>query len=156
MSSFRRRALLCAALLMSTACYALEWRPVNPAELALKESRVDKNADAEVLEWDVRLTDTLANREYEHSAVENYLRIKIFTDKGKDQRGTVKIEYQNKSNVGDVAGRTIRPDGSIVEMSHDAVFDKLVVKAGGLKVKRAVIRASRGGAGRDHRVSLDG
>ncbi|HEX4231062.1 MAG TPA: DUF3857 domain-containing protein [Bryobacteraceae bacterium] len=101
----------------------------------MKESRVEKNADAEVLEWDIRVTDTLLDREYEHHSVAQYLRIKIFTDKGKDERGTVKIEYQNKESVGDVSGRTIRPDGSVIEMSGDAIFDKVVAKAGGLKVK---------------------
>ncbi|HEX4808237.1 MAG TPA: DUF3857 domain-containing protein [Bryobacteraceae bacterium] len=129
------RVVLYAILLFPTACYAVEWKPVSPEELALKESRVEKNADAEVLEWDVRVADTLFNAEYEHHAMVHYLRIKIFTDKGKDERGTVKIEYQNKETVGDVSGRTIRPDGSIVEMSHDAVFDKVVAKAGGLKVR---------------------
>ena len=129
------RTVLCASLLISSACYAVEWKPVDPAELALKESRVEKNAAAEVLEWDVRISDTLVNHEYARHVVEQYLRIKIFNDKGKEDRGTVKIEYLNKENIGDVTGRTIKPDGSIVELSRDAIFDKVVVKAGGLKVK---------------------
>jgi hypothetical protein len=131
----QRCGVACVFLLFSTACYAVEFRPVSASELALKESRIEKNADAEVLEWDVRITDTLVNHEYEHHAVEQYLRVKIFTDKGKDERGVVKIEYLDKEGIGDIAGRTIAPDGTITEMSRDAVFDKVVVKAGGFKVK---------------------
>jgi hypothetical protein len=34
-----------------------EWRPVDPAQLALKEATVEPNADAEAIFWDIKIDD---------------------------------------------------------------------------------------------------
>src|SRR5438552_1556365 len=54
--------LMCAA----SALQAEAWLPVTPEEFALKAPRVDKNADAEALFWDVRVTDYLQGSGYAH------------------------------------------------------------------------------------------
>lgn len=43
--------------------------------------------------------------------------------------------YREGSKISDIAGRTINPDGTIVELKKDAIFDRTIVKAGGVKVK---------------------
>ena len=123
--------LLLAACPASLA--AADWRPIAPADFALKAARVEKDASAEALFWEVRLKDNVSGA---HAQVEfnHYLRIKIFTDKGRD-KATVEIPYWNKVSISDIAGRTVKPNGAVSEMEKDAVFDKNVVKVGGLKVK---------------------
>ena len=50
--------LVCFCLICPATAFAGdEWRPVSPAELALKEPVVDKGADAEAIFWEVRLSD---------------------------------------------------------------------------------------------------
>ena len=57
------------------------------------------------------------------------MRLKIFTERGKDL-GNVQIPYFGASNIYDIAGRTIHPDGSIVELKKDSIFDKVIEKRG--------------------------
>ncbi len=60
--------------------------------------------------------------------------MKIFQDKGRD-RAKVDLEYGGKLHISGVAGRTIKPDGRIVEMKKDAIFDRDAVKGKGLRIK---------------------
>ncbi len=121
-------ALLAAPI--SVAYAADDWRPVDPAHLTMKTPVVEKDADAEVLFWDVRIDD------YSEDLVfTNYIRIKIFTARGVETQSKVDLEYFGSYRIKDVAGRTIKPDGSIVELKKDAVFDRTLVKLSGLKVR---------------------
>jgi transglutaminase superfamily protein len=47
----------------------------------------------------------------------------------------VDIIYSNRGNVFNIAARTIKPDGTIVEMKKDAVFDREIVRLSGVKFK---------------------
>lgn len=113
---------------------SVDWPPVIPAELALKQPRIDKDADAEALLWDVRMADEVGINE-ERSIRNHYLRIKIFTDRGRDKYSTVDINFDNHVRVSDIAGRTIKPNGEMVELKKDAIYERVLVKAGGVKVK---------------------
>lgn len=110
------------------------WRPVEPEELALKAPKVEKDADAEVLFWDVHVSYELQS-DYPQTVLMHYLRIKVFTERGRDQQSTVSIPYMGKTHISDISGHTIKPDGTVLDLKRDAVFDKDVIKAGGLKVK---------------------
>src|SRR5262249_59475638 len=50
-----------------------EWRPVDPADLALKAAVVEPNADAEAIFWDIRIDDGGEN----DLVLNHYVRIKI-------------------------------------------------------------------------------
>lgn len=50
-----------------------EWRPIDPAELALKAAIVEPDADAEAIFWDVRIDDGGDN----DLVLSHYVRIKI-------------------------------------------------------------------------------
>jgi Domain of Unknown Function with PDB structure (DUF3857)/Transglutaminase-like superfamily len=121
-------------LLGCPSTYAVTWRPVTSQELALRQSAKDPTADAEGLFRDVRVLNESAGFGYPHNVMSEYVRLKIFTERGK-KYGTVEIPYWGNSIVSNVAGRTIRPDGSIVELGKDAIFDKVIAKKNGKKVK---------------------
>src|SRR5258708_6573936 len=120
--------------LVATHASSDEWRPVDPAELALKTSTVEKDADAEALFWDVRVDDST-----EDLVLSHYLRIKIFTDRGKETQSKVQIPFGKifgeETKIKDIAARTIKPDGSVVELKKDDVFESTQVKVSGAKVK---------------------
>jgi hypothetical protein len=124
------------ALVAGTPAWATDWKPIAPAELALKVPRVQSGADAEALLWEVRIADDLDEdigrftTTYRH-----YLRIKIFTDRGRDAHGTIDIRYTSRMRVRDIAARTIRPDGSSVEVKKSDVYERTLIKADDLKLK---------------------
>lgn len=108
-----------------------EWRSVEPADIALKTPVVDPNADAEAIFWDIRVDDGGA---YD-LVLNHYVRIKIFTERGRDEHSKVDIPYVGNTKIKDVAARTIKPDGTILELAKEDVIEKVVVKVNGLKLR---------------------
>src|SRR5262249_41490725 len=106
----------------------------DPAHVALRAPVVEKDADAEALFWEVYFRDEF-DGSTAHKVFSNYVRIKIFSQRGVENHGKVDIVYSTRGNVRDIAARTIKPDGSIVEMKKDAVFDREIVRLSGIKVK---------------------
>jgi len=128
--------ILCPFLLLTplSTWAAVDWRPIDPSELAQKTAKVEPGADAEVLFWDVKIEDRVSGSD-PTLVLANYVRIKIFTDRGKERYSTVEIEKFGKRHIKDVAGRTIKPDGSTIDLKKDAVFERELAKTKGLKVK---------------------
>lgn len=108
-----------------------EWRLVDSAELTLKTGVVEKDADAEVLFWEVRIDDSSV----EELVLKNYVRIKVFTDRGKESQSKVDLPYAGSAKIKDIAARVIKADGTIVALKKEDIFDRTIVKASGLKVK---------------------
>jgi len=108
-----------------------EWRAVEPADLSSKTSTVEKDADAEALFWEVRVDDS----QPEELVLKNYIRIKVYTERGKESQSKVDLTYLGSSKVKDVAARVIKADGSIVELKKEDIFDRTIVKASGVKYK---------------------
>lgn len=122
-------------LLCGTAALpSTDWPPVDPADLALKEPRVEKDADAEAIYWEVRVLDELDGASL-RAVLSHYIRIKLFTDRGRDQHATVDIPYPGHDRITDIAGRTIKPNGETLELRPDSVYERTLLKAGGMKVK---------------------
>lgn len=117
-------------LTQSKALAGDEWKPIDPAHLSLSAPLVEKDADAEAIFWEVRINDAAQDLIFQH-----YVRIKVFTERGKESQSKIDIEYLGLNTITDVAGRTIKPDGTIVELKKDAVFDRTIVKLGGIKLK---------------------
>jgi hypothetical protein len=106
------------------------WRPVSPAELAMKTPAVEPDADAEAIFWDIWIDD-----KGDGIKLNNYVRVKIFTDRGREKYSKFNIPFGPDVKIKDLAARVIRPDGSIVEISEKDIFDREIIKAGGVKIK---------------------
>jgi hypothetical protein len=122
------RLLVVAALYASViagaaiAVRADDWLPIPPEDLALKDNPAQAGADAMLLYRQVDVDAKL-------SSVANYMRVKIFTQKGMKQ-ADVEIPYNRvQGTIEGVRGRTIHPDGSISEFDGKT-FDKVVEKNG--------------------------
>jgi hypothetical protein len=113
----------------STAPGDEPWLPVDPAHLALKTPTVERDADAEAIFWDVQV-----DYSSDKMVLANYVRIKVFTERGKEKQSQVDLPYLGKDKIEAIAGRTIRPDGSVVELRNDSIFDRQIIKGSGLKV----------------------
>jgi hypothetical protein len=108
------------------ASRADDWLPIDPADLAMKDNPKQPGGDAMILYREV-------NEDAKIASVNNYTRIKIFTDAGVKSQSDVEIPYNKaQETVQSVRGRTIRPDGSIVEFDGKT-YDKEIVKAAGVK-----------------------
>ena len=117
-----------------TACprpaRADDWLPIPPEDLALKDNPKQPGADAMILYRQVVVDASKAN--ISGDSQEEYFRIKIFTQEG-TKEGHVEIEFQKQlASVTYVAGRTIRPDGSIVKFDGQ-VLETTVEKIPGSK-----------------------
>lgn len=112
-----------------------DWRPTEASELTLKGPMVEKDADAEALFWEVKIDDAPEG----DLIFTHYIRIKVFTDRGRESQSKVDIPFGkirgSETKIKDIAARTIRSDGSIVELKKDDVFERTIVKTSGLKVK---------------------
>jgi hypothetical protein len=121
-----------AELLLALLCpftLAAEWRPIDNGDLALKHSKTDPNADAQALFREVKVSSEQHGVSYPTTIYSEYVRLKIFTDRGKEF-ANVQVPYFRDSNVFDVQGRTIHPDGSIVELTKSSIFDKVLERRG--------------------------
>ncbi len=85
-----------------------DWQPIDPAHLSMKEPMVEKSADAEAIFWQVRVSDEALDLVFTH-----YIRIKVFTERGRESQSKIDIPHLSFIKIRDVAGRTIKPDGQI-------------------------------------------
>ena len=132
--SLATRVVSIVFIATSVSVAATDWRPVDPAELQQKTPKVEENADAEVIFWDVKIEDKLSGVDLSMT-LSHYLRVKIFTDRGKEKFSTVEIERWGKRRIGDINARTIKPDGSTIDLKKDAIFDRELAKTKGFKAR---------------------
>jgi hypothetical protein len=107
-----------------------DWRPVTPAELEMKTPKVEPGADAEVIFWEVRVDDSKADL-----SRLNYVRVKIFTERGREMFSKYDIPYIKGTSVRDVEARVTKPDGSTLFLKPEDVFEREILRAEGVKVK---------------------
>ena len=108
-----------------------DWRPITPAELAAKAPVVEPGADAEAIFWEVRVDDSSDT----DLALKHYVRVKIFTERGREMFSRHDVIFTKGSKVKDVEARVTKPDGSTVFLDKDDVKEREIVKASGIKVK---------------------
>ena len=129
--------VLCLLAIVPAAARAAgeDWKPLDPADLSLKSPTVEKEADAEGLFWEIKMDD---NPEGD-LIFNHYLRVKVFTERGRESQSKIDLLYGKfgggEIKIGDIAGRTIKPDGTIVELKKEDIFERTVVKASGVKFK---------------------
>jgi hypothetical protein len=99
---------------------------------------IEKDAGAEALFWTVHVRDEFQSREELHRVLYHYIRLKVFDEKGKEKVATIDIEYGPHTGIDNIAARTIKADGSIVEMKGNAVYKRDLVRAGGRKIQLSI------------------
>ncbi len=121
-------SLLLASILFPILLHAgTDWVPLNPAELQMKDLPEQPGAPAFVL-----FREEIDNDQQGSHSV--YMRIKVLSEAGRKYADVQIPYYKEEFSISDVHGRTIHPDGSIVEFQGKP-FDKVVVKSKNLKVR---------------------
>jgi hypothetical protein len=118
---------ICVAVGLAAPARANEhWRPIKPADLALKDNPASPGAQAMIL-YREEFTDSM------NSYITEYYRIKIFTAEGK-KYGDIQIPFdKGVSSIHDIKARTVLPSGKVIEFKVKP-FQKVVVKGNGVKV----------------------
>ena len=107
------------------------WLPITDAERALKSPSVEKDSGAEILIWRVHVVDELlGNNEDLQRVFYHYVRLKVFTEKGKQDASTIDLPYRQPGAVLNVSGRTVKPDGTILELDGKTVYRRDRVRVG--------------------------
>ena len=125
--------VLCACVVFSVTVLGQDkdWRPIGPEELSLKTPVVEANADAEASFWEVRIDDSSSDE----MSMSHYVRVKVFTERGREKYSKFDIPFVKGLKIRDLAARVTRPDGSSTEIKKDDIFEREIVKAGGVKVR---------------------
>lgn len=129
--------LLFSLLLIFTASIKAgdgDWKPIDPQQLQVRTPTVDPDADAEALFWEVRVDDATQDLVLSH-----YVRTKIFTERGRESQSKVELPfgkiYGRNIRLKDIEARTITPDGTIIPVKKDDIFERTEIKTNGLKWK---------------------
>lgn len=116
---------------LQTVVAQVQWRRVSQEELDMKTAKVEPNADAEAIFWEVRLDDKKSGKmSYNH-----YVRVKIFTERGREKFSKFDIPFTKGKKVEDVAARVIKPNLEIVDLPPTDIFEREILKAGKVSIK---------------------
>jgi hypothetical protein len=111
------------------------WLPVSDAEVAMKTPQVEKDAGVEALFWYVHILDGGDGGSGRERTLDHYVRLKVFDEKGKSKAATIQIPYLNRESVSSVEGRTIKPDGTILDLKKDGIFERDQVRLKRFRIK---------------------
>ena len=125
-------SIFCSLFICSQTIFAqAEWRPVSQNELQMKTPQVEPDADAEAIFWEIKLDDKkLSKLTYSH-----YVRVKIFTERGREKFSKFDIPFTKGRKIENVAARVIKPDGSIVQLQPQDIFERDIVTVRKIKIK---------------------
>ncbi|MEP7147808.1 MAG: DUF3857 and transglutaminase domain-containing protein [Acidobacteriota bacterium] len=130
---FSTLSLSCVCAIGSSAVFAQEkdWRPISPAELTAKTPVVEADADAEATFWEVRIDDSSS----EDLSLRHYVRVKIFTERGREKYSKFDIPFTKGMKIKELSARVVKADGSSTEIKKEDIFDREIIKAGGVKIR---------------------
>ena len=111
---------------LQTAFAQVQWRRVSQEELDMKTPKVEADADAEAIFWEIRLDDEKRKKMF----YSHYVRVKIFTERGREKFSKFDIPFTKGRVIEDVAARVIKPDSEIIEVAPSDIFEREIVKAG--------------------------
>src|SRR5215204_4537926 len=111
---------------LQTVFAQVQWRRVSQEELDMKTPKVETDADAEAIFWEVRLDDEKRKKMFYN----HYVRVKIFTERGREKFSKFDIPFTKGRLIEDVAARVIKPNSEIVELAPTDIFEREILKAG--------------------------
>jgi hypothetical protein len=109
------------------ASASVPFQPIVPEELNMTSEPLAPGAPAIILYRQVDRDDS-TNPGHQ----DEYIRIKVLTEKGRKYADIEIPFFQGDQQIVDVRGRTIRPDGTIMEF-RDQIFEKNLVNGRGVK-----------------------
>jgi hypothetical protein len=119
------------SLVATLPAVAANWTQPTPDELKLTSDPAAPDEPAVYLFREEKVDDKL----HYHSL---YVRIKILTEKGKEEFSDIEIPYESgQESIHELEGRTIHSDGTIIPFTGKP-YDKELVKSGNVRVMAKV------------------
>ena len=118
----------------SLASVNVAWLPITDAERNQNSPVVDKDAGVEAIFWRVNILDE-AKQGTMQRTLYNYVRLKVYSEKGMERATAIEIPYRSRNQIMYIAGRTVKADGTEIELKDDAIHDRDVIRARGFKQK---------------------
>ncbi len=109
-----------------------DWPEITEQERNLKSVPQDPDADAVILRWTRDGKELKTPSRFIVNELDYHRRLKILNDRGK-RYGEVHVATFKIFRVSNMEARTIKPDGTIVPVAPEQIFEKLVEKVGGYK-----------------------
>ncbi|ATC63019.1 hypothetical protein CMV30_03030 [Nibricoccus aquaticus] len=127
------RSLALAALFLGAhpPLHAAKWEPIPAAELASDKPTIDPEAGAEILFRETVIMHNLVE-EFERR---HFVRAKIYSERGLQDFLKIDLPYDQKTKIRDIAVRTTKPDGQIIELEKKDIYDREIIKLGKERVK---------------------
>jgi hypothetical protein len=122
-------SLLVALALVLLAPSVGAAKRVDWADPALQHPVVDLGADAEVVQWDVRVVDGVVAQGFSRD-VEEYRAIKVYTDRGAQVQSQANLPYPDGMTIDYLEVRCTSPDGKSRPVSPEKVFDRILLSLG--------------------------
>lgn len=124
--------LVCLLIICSQNIFAQDknWRDITAEERQMTTSKVEPNADAEAIFWEVRVDDSKEDLTMKH-----YIRVKIFTERGREKYSKIDIPFIKGTKIKDIMARVIKPDGTISELAKADILEREIAKADKIKIK---------------------
>src|SRR5688500_20178399 len=66
-----------------------DWREITPAELQMKTAKVEADADAEAIFWEISIDDSSSDE----LSMKHYIRVKIYTERGSEKDSKVDLHF---------------------------------------------------------------
>ncbi|MBK9991147.1 MAG: DUF3857 and transglutaminase domain-containing protein [Verrucomicrobia bacterium] len=126
-----------ALTVSSQAFFAPKWDPVDPADLAAKDSVGFPGTDVEILrsthELNERVPEVIAGGTafkdlplvFETS---NFVRAKIYTAKGVQDQGKLRVRYLSSSRLKNTEARVVKPDGTSTNLKKADIVENILTK----------------------------
>jgi len=115
---------------------AVPWPEITEQERALKSVPQDPEADAVILRR-TRLGKIVEENHFVTNYLDYHWRMKILNERGR-KYSEVHIPSRKYSEVSGIEARTIKPDGTVLPVAPDQIFEKLVEKGRGYKLTEFV------------------
>lgn len=133
----RKLAFICLSLSLSPFSFTqtlrpidVAWLPISDTERNMKAPMVEKDAGVEAIFWRVHVRDELLGSRELQRVLYHYVRLKIFDEKGKEKASTIDLPLGDKDAIVTLHGRTVKADGTEIELKNDSVFERDIVRAG--------------------------
>lgn len=113
---------------------AAKWREITPEEFALDSPSIDPDFGAEYL-----FNEATLEQRWEEGRTSGkfryYNRIKVFNKQGVEDVAKIELVYAKGREIRQVEGRTVKPDGTVINLPKNAIFDQEVVRKGRTNVR---------------------
>lgn len=133
--------LLFFATLLPSLAQDKNWPAITTEELQMKAPKVEPDADAEVIFWEVKIADSYDRATGFKTTWDNHIKIKIFTKRGSNEYNRVDLPFGKmsdiwaESSIKDIAARTIKPDGTVLVVQSSDIFERELLKGKGIRYR---------------------